>query len=788
MLISCSRSNNEQLLLTVPGLEKSVEIIRDEQGINHIYAQTQHDLFFAQGYAAAKDRLFQFEIWRRRATGTVSEILGERELKRDIGARLFKFRGDLNKELNHYHPDGEAIITAFTDGVNAYIREIEKNPDALPLEFKLLGIKPGYWTPADVISRHQGLLGNMEDELVIARAVALLGVNKVKELSVFEPGDPVLDLDQSIIHEGLFENILELYDAYRKNITFTPEDLLAHANPSTINFHALVLDDLKAHEEIKEASLRTIGSNNWIVSGKKSVTGLPLLANDPHRALAIPSLRYMVHLHAPGWNVIGGGEPTIPGVSIGHNEHGAWGLTIFDIDGEDLMVYDIDPNNQNRYRFRNGWEEMTILKDTIKVKGSADVYVDHRYTLHGPVTFVDTKRSKAYAVRCAWLEPGGAPYLASLRMDVAKTWDEFKNACSFSHIPGENMVWADKEGNIGWQVVGIAPVRKNWSGLVPVPGDGRFEWDGYLPIKQLPSLSNPDKGFWATANENLVPLNYNHRYAVGWEWADSSRAKRVNVVLESKEKLSVDDMKKLQVDYVSMPAQQLVPMLKKIEFNDSIQAYLQSRMQNWNYSLDAESIEAAVYIAWEREILKQAHLIFVPQQAQQIIKTVPLRRVIQWIKADRPELKGKDNFLAQCYSLAINSLKEKLGDDLVNWKYGQTAYHHVLIKHPLSNAVNDSLRSILNCGPLPRGGSGFTPGMTGNGDNQTSGASFRMVADLSDLENTWFINSPGQSGDIHSRFYSNLFVPWANDRYFKATNLKKKILKNRTEHSILKPQ
>lgn len=784
---SSDREKLRQTELTVSGLKQPVEIIRDEHGVNHIYAQNQHDLFFAQGYAAAKDRLFQFEIWRRQATGTVAEILGEREVKRDIGARLFKYRGDLVTELNHYHPEGEEIIRAFTNGVNAYIKETVNDPELLPIEFELLGIKPGFWTPEVVVSRHQGLVGNVTDELDIARAVALLGSAKVKELRVFEPGEPDLSLDPTLNSEGLFENILELYTTYRRPVSFKPEDLIAQANPSSTSYAFLAGADELERLELIHSSQHTIGSNNWIVSGKKSASGYPLLANDPHRALAVPSLRYMVHLNAPGWNVVGGGEPTIPGISIGHNEQGAWGLTVFEIDSEDLMVYDLDPKNPNHYQYKGSWEEMKSIPDTIKVKGAEDVFVNHLYTRHGPVTFVDAKRNKAYAVRCAWLEPGGAPYLASLRMDVAKTWEEFREACTYSHLPGENMIWADLDGNIGWQVVGIAPVRKNWNGLLPVPGDGRYEWDGYLPIKQLPNTFNPDKGFWATANENLVPPNYPYRDAVGWEWADSSRANRVNEVLASKEKFTVDDMKKLQVDYLSLPARELVSYLSNIAFREHRLDSIKSLLLNWDYELNPESIEAAVYVAWEREITRQAYDRFVPEKGKTVVRYVPLRRVMEWLKENRAEFNGAHSFLEQCYRDALQKLTEKLGDSIGNWQYGQPNYHHVVIKHPLSNAVNDSLRDVLNCGPMPRGGYSLTPGMTGNGDNQTSGASFRLVADLSDLEEVWFTNSPGQSGDVRSPFYKNLFEPWARDTHFSVRFSKKDIERTAIDRTILKP-
>lgn len=784
-LVSCKESVNSGNELTTPGLEKPVEILRDSTGINHIYAQTEHDLFFAQGYSAAKDRLFQFELWRKQASGTLAEIMGEKELKRDIGVRLFKFRGDLKKELNHYHPRGESIITAFTEGINAYVAETEKDPNLLPLEFRLLGIKAGRWTLDLVISRHQGLLGNLPDEVSTARAVSLLGVNEVKKIKVYEPGQPRLELDPAIDPQGLFENVIELYDAFRKPVTFTPEDLLASANPDLSHYRQLAQLDQHDYEEMISTEQRSIGSNNWIVSGAKSETGSPMLANDPHRALSAPSLRYMVHLNAPGWNVVGGGEPTIPGVSIGHNEFGAWGLTIFDIDGEDLMVYELNPKNLNQYKYKDNWEDMKTIRDTIHVKGAADVFVEHKYTRHGPVTFVDAKRNKGYAVHAAWMEPGGAPYMASLRINGAKTWEEFREACSYSHIPGENMIWADKEGNIGWQTVGIAPIRKNWDGLVPIPGDGRYEWDGFLPIKSLPNVLNPEKGFWVTANENLVSSDYAYRNAVGWEWADSSRANRISEVLVSKPKHSVDDMKRLQFDYLSNPARQLVPYLKTIKSKDAEVEKLREMLLGWDFVMDKSSIPAAIYSAWEKKILESAYPFIVPERGRGVIKTVSLKSTIRWIKAQKQ--KERDSFFLASLEGAIQNLHKKLGDDIIQWQYGQPAYHHVLIKHPLSNAVNDSLRKVLECGPLPRGGSGSTPGVTSNTDNQTHGATFRIVADVTDWDNTWFTNAPGQSGNPESSFYKNLFERWANDQHFPVYFSRKKIDKSVKEKTVLKP-
>jgi len=284
VIIICLSACQSDDTVFLDGLDQPVEIIRDKWGINHIYAKNQHDLFFTQGYAAAKDRLFQFEIWRRQATGTVAEILGERELKRDIGTRLFMFRGNMKKEMNYYHDNGEEIITAYVEGVNAYIEEVLKRPSELPMEFKLLAIKPEKWTSEVVISRHQGLLGNISDELNIGRSVALLGQDKVRELYWFHPKDPVLDLDSSINKESLMNDILGLYNAYRTSVKFQESDIIPEFRPTeNLSKASILFDDFTDPDY-------SVGSNNWVVSGKLMADGNTYMANDPHRTIAVPSL------------------------------------------------------------------------------------------------------------------------------------------------------------------------------------------------------------------------------------------------------------------------------------------------------------------------------------------------------------------------------------------------------------------------------------------------------------------------------------------------------------------
>lgn len=781
LFFSCSSKDNQ---LVVDGLNAPVEIIRDEWGVNHIYAENQHDLFFAQGYAAAKDRLFQFEIWRRQATGTVAEILGERELKRDIGTRLFKFRGDMTEEMNYYHEDGVEIITAYTDGVNAYIQEALKNPESLPIEFKALNILPEKWTPEVVISRHQGLLGNIGEELAIGRAVAAIGEDKVKELTWFHPKVPNISLDKSITQEMLAEDILGLYNAYRRSVRFQPEDVIPEYRKA--ESVAQLLTPLPEPED----SL-SIGSNNWVVSGSKMADGNTYMANDPHRTIAVPSLRYMAHLVAPGWNVIGGGEPEIPGISIGHNEYGTWGLTVFETDGEDLYVYDINPDNPLQYKYKGEWKDMTTITESIPVKGQANETVDLHYTIHGPVSFIDSTLNKAYAVRCAWLEPGGSPYLASLRMDQAKTWEEFREACNYSHIPGENMIWADKVGNIGWQAVGIAPIRRNFSGMVPVPGDGTYEWDGYLPIVDKPHDYNPAKGFIGTANQNVTPDSYEHWDAIGFSWADPYRGDRVNEVLAEKDNLTLEDMKALQMDYLSTAARSITPLLKELNLQGKA-AEAQALLSSWDYRLTSDSKAATIYNEWETELRRLASKEFIPAEARSYITYIQFRKIEGWLlnpdqRFGNNSVVKRDAFIKQAFETAVQNIVNRLGEDMDNWQYGQTSNKHILLRHALSEAVNDSIQGSLNLGPFPRGGNSFTPGATGGNLNQSSGASFRMIVNTGDWDAAIATNGPGQSGNPESPFYSNLFEPWAKDQYFPVYYSREKIEEHKAEKTVLKP-
>jgi penicillin amidase len=561
--------------------------------------------------------------------------------------------------------------------------------------------------------------------------------------------------------------VLDLYKASRAAIKFQPEDV----EPCYRNRDAPPDGRRKAAALDFDPDQAVQGSNNWVVSGHRTETGSAIMANDPHRTIQVPSLRYWVHLVAPGWNVIGAGEPALPGVSVGHNERGAWGFTIFPVDQEDLYVYETDPSNPFRYRYRGDWEVMKTIRETIAVKGSAAVNADLKYTRHGPVVSEDLKHHRAYAMRAAWLEEGTAPYLASLRLDEASSWAEFRETCRSFRTPSENMVWADVEGHIGWQAVGLTPRRPNWDGLTPVPGDGRYEWEGFLPVLDLPHLNDPTRGWFASANQDNLPASY--PFKVGFQWTEPFRFARIEEVLGSGRRFTLKDMMQLQQDELALPARSLVPLLHTLKLTPGQISQAVDQLLSWDLVLSKDSVPAAIYVAWEHALRAAVWGLVVPEEARKVFpqRAISIEKLIQWLttpdgRFGTDPVGARDQLLLKSLTQAVSELERRLGPDMSRWRYGQALFKHVRLKHPLSDAVTPELRARLDLGPLPRGGYGQTVNNTSEDDNQSAGASFRIIADAGDWDRSLGTNAPGQSGDSDSPHYGDLFEPWAEGRYF----------------------
>lgn len=720
--------------LKVPGLQHSVNVLRDRWGVAHIYAQNQHDLFFAQGFVAAQDRLFQMELWKRSGQGRLAEVLGSSALFRDINARLLRYQGDMTSEYQSYSPDTKEILEAFTSGINANIAaRVAADGPGLPIEFRVAGFKPESWKPEDCLNRMAAfsMTGNALAELEHAEMVAVVGPEKASKLLDLDPKvtlDPAPGIDFSALSPGLLENLV--------------------GSDSRIKFPTYYIE----------------GSNNWTVSGALTQSGKPLLANDPHRVIAVPSLRYMVHLVAPGWDVIGSGEPSLPGVALGHNRQIAWGFTIFGSDQQDLYLEELNPKDSSQYRTEQGWERMKAQRESFKVRGGSDVTVDLKFTRHGPVLWQDQKR--ALALRWVGMEPGTAGYLASLAVDRAENWEQFSNAMKRWHVPSENIVYADKQGNIGEYSVGLSPIRKNWTGLLPVPGVGGYEWKGFIPVSELPHSYNPSNGFVATANNKMISDGY--PYNIGFEWYSRYRVQRINQVIEAAQKagrkLTTKDFELLQNDVVSLPAIELVQLLRKT-VGDHPSAE-QQLLVSWDGTLDQNSAAAALYEIYMEELTKAVIQKVAPPRLGFLAGSWSAYQVLTLLSNPTEDIFGsnpeaeRNHLLERSLRSAADRLAKLEGSDSTKWTWGQL--HSAQFRHSLSPVFK-------NLGPVSRSGDGETVGATGYyGDSfeQVAGASYREILDLSDWDKSVAVNTPGQSGEPGSPHYSDLLPLWNEGRYF----------------------
>jgi penicillin amidase len=719
--------------VTIPGLKQPVEVIRDHWGVPHIYAKNADDLFFAQGYLTAQDRLFQLDLWRRIGTGKLAEVLGPKYIARDRMARLVRYRGDWDQEWRSYSPDAKAIATAFTSGINAYIESLHGQRSA---EFRIAGFDPGLWAPEDVTARVAGLLmtGNMLAEVNRTLDVEKLGLAADDRLF---PPDPHIPL--------VFPKGLEMAD-------ITP---------------AIVKDYVAAIGAVHFPGEQ--GSNNWVVDGTMTRTGKPILANDPHRGVELPSLRKTVHLVAPGWDVIGAGEPALPGIALGHNQNIAWGFTIVGIDQQDLYVEKVNPVDASQYMYRGAWKKFETEQQSVAVKGEGQRAVELKYTVHGPVIYEDAAKQRAYALRWVGTAAGGAGYLPALKLARAQNWQEFHASVASYKIPSENLVYADRQGNIGWIAAGESPIRKGWSGLFPVPGDsGEYEWSGFLPVTDNPTAYNPPRHFVATANHNILPPGYPHE--LGYAWAPPTRYNRIVEMLTSGKKFDVADFAHMQQDTVSLPARDFVAMLKEWHPDEGSEAAkVRSEMMAWDCNVSMDSNAALLYEVW----IEHLHHAMLP-------KGIASTRLAPDILLNEVQASSERNaILAKTLDESFAEIGKRLGSDRSEWKWGNL--HKAYFRHPLGVASLD----------LPahsRPGDGYTVNATGGPNySQAHGATYREVIDVSDWDRSIMTNVPGESGNPGDKHYGDLINNWADGTYHPMPYSRKAVEAAAEERLMLLP-
>lgn len=720
--------------LHLPGLPAEAEIITDRWGIPHIRAATQEGAFFAQGFQAARDRLWQMDSWRKRGLGLLAGDLGAAYVERDVAARLLLYRGDMEAEWAEYRPNAKAWTTAFVAGINAYVDLVAREPERLPLEFRLLGTQPAHWAPEDVVRcRTHARVRNLDAEVTRNNIAVRHGMAADRFHKLLQPDWTV------IIPEGwLAEEVPP--EVMRTYLLATDPAAIANGTPTD------------------PIALDAQGSNNWALAPSRTTTGRPILASDPHRVHEQPSLRYITHLTAPGLDVIGAGEPAVPGVSLGHNDVLAFSLTIHPTDQEDLYVYELNAEDPELYRYAGGWERMRLVEEEVPVRGEAPRRVTLRFTRHGPVLHRDLARHRAWAVRSVWQLPGNAAYLASLNYLQARSFEDYTKALEGWGAPSSNHVVADVAGNIGWAAAGMVPVRTTSDGLLPVPGDGRHEWGGIMRSSGLPRAKNPECGWLGTANQMNLPEGYDFATRrTGFEWTDGARYARLSEALAGDKRWSVAETLALQSDVTCVPARRLCALL--VGLDDAHPAF--ALLAGWDHRLAAESGAAALFEIWfARHLVPGVMRTWAPEGVAAMVAVPDTQLVLHLLETDTAR---RDALLRETLLAAWAEASKRLGDDPGTWQWG--ALHHGYFEHPLSRFA-PALAAKLDVGPAPRGGSNLTinnNGWRASDFRVISGVSWRMVLDVGDWDQSFTINSPGQSGDPDSPHYRDLFPLWARD-------------------------
>lgn len=759
--LAASQSKIPTESMVLPNLRLPVEILIDRWGVPHIYAKNEADLFFAQGFYVARLRLFQIDLWRRRGLGQLAEVFGPAYIEQDEAARLFLYRGDMKDEWAAYSPDSKNMFRRFVSGINAYIEWINEHPQQTPFEFKLLHYKPAHWSTDDAIRiRSHGYLYNLTSEVARAKVACLSDLKWDEFRSKIEPPW------QTRIPEGLDpclpKDVLRVYDLATKQIQFTRDSMTVATTPPVDR----LASDLAAEIPTE--------SNNWVIAPSKSATGHAMLASDPHFEYTEPSFRYLVDLNSPTLHVIGANRPESPGVSLGHNGRIAFAYTSFPIDSEDLYVYELNPTNPLEYKYRGQWESVRIVREEIAVKGRGAVPVQLMFTRHGPLIYVDKEKNRGFAVRTAWLAPGTAPYFPSAEHMRSRTFADYMRALADWGTPSLNHIYADVEGNIGWAPRGFAPIRKNWDGLLPVPGDGRYEWAGRLAGDQFPTRYNPPSGYVTTSNEMNLPPDYPYEERkLGFEWSYPYRHQRIDEVLSSLDRVSIQDSLQLQNDLISIPARRLVALCQFLSSDDIKTGMALQLLKGWNASMDLESPAAALHEVWfSRHLAKAFKDAVLDSTTAGAFETPSVVTMLSTLEqpanhfATNAEQK-RDELLLSTLHDAYEEMERLQGPDPKKWAWGDL--HHSLIRHPFSALVDEATRAKLDVGPLQRNGSQFTPNRSGYsaGDfRETVGASVRIVIDLGNWDNSRAINHPGQSGDPDSPHYRDLAPLWLRGQYF----------------------
>ncbi len=746
---------------TLKGLEAPASISVDTWGMAHIRAETTRDGFFVQGFNAARDRLWQIDLWRKRGLGLLAADFGPGYLMQDRAARLFLYRGDMAPEWAAYGDDAEMICTAFAAGINAGIDQVLSGALPMPPEFTELGTKPARWSAEDVVRiRTHCLSRNAGSEMARAKVLSLADPDVDLLRQPLSPTVPETEW-QNTSTKALPDRALSVYDLATAPVTFSPQRLAATLDEASL------WSGVDARKTVHRAEPPMEGSNNWIVAPALTTSGRAIMASDPHRAHAAPSLRYMTHIKTPDLDLIGAGEPSSPGIMAGHNGQAAFSLTIFCADQEDLFVLETTPDG-SAYRDGDSFAPLTRIDEVFAVKGEADQTLPLLFSHHGPVIFEDKAHQMAVALRTVFTDAGTAPYMCSLKTMRSTTVAGFQKAAETWGAPSVNLIYADVAGDVCWQAAAYVPRRNGWRGLAPVAGDGQFGWDGYLTAADLPSIVNPDRGFVHSANEMNLPDSWDHaQFPVGFEWFEDGRADRVADVIAAKGASDIAANCALQTDRHSSLAMRLVTLLP-----DSIPVPARALLRQWDGRADAGSAAALLFEVWLSSHLRPRLLELVaPDPAlRKYLQPGNIPTVVRLLEGAHPSLAARaglaedaarDAFLAQTLNQAWQDISSRFGENPDDWRWGDL--HKGWFDHALT-----PVKPGFDVGPLAKSGSSTTV-MLAHYDASdyrvTVGASVRMVVDVGAWDNSVWINAPGQSGLPQDPHYDDLAPVWAEGEY-----------------------
>jgi penicillin amidase len=752
--------------VVLPGLQNNVSVERDNWGVPHIRASSVEDLTEALGYVMAQDRLWQMDLLRRVSRGQLSEILGPLTLEIDKEFRTLNFSRAAQRDVEQMDPDSRRILEAYARGVNRFI---EQHPSRLPMEFTLLKYEPQPWQASDtlVISgyMYRTLTDTRSEELDRAIVTAKVGpelahdlYNQESSMDHFVVGDPNAEKNphDPSRAEGSDDDEDEM----------DSDDILKasrglHASPSARDnpdLSSMLASQIAAWlDESARDIRRSLGSNNWVVSGAHTATGKPLLANDTHLDLTIPPIWYEIHLTAPGWNVKGFTLPGAPSVIIGHNDHIAWGFTNNMADVLDLYIETFNPANQDEYRVNGKWKKADVYDEVIHVRGAPDEHMKLVVTRHGPV--VERQGGKVYAMRWTALEPGGLSNSYNW-LGKAQNWKQFREIMSHIWGPAQNAVYADVNGNIGYMMAARVPIRKKGHGEVPVPGDtDEYEWTGYIPFDQLPQSLNPPGGFIVTANGRVVGPDYKPYLTDYWE--EPYRTARIYDLLHDKRDLRPEDMLRVQTDTYSYPhvfvAEQLVAAAKVAPPKDPRAKKLVAEAKDWNGIADANSSVVSFLNATQNqalEIILEPHLgedtgLYKARKWFFLQRTLT-ERPTRWLPSD---YKTYDELLAAAADRAVQQLElQTKSANPEDWPWKRFNYLDML--HPLGR--QGFLKKVLSISDQPQSGTRWGPRAASRHD----GPAMRIVDNLADWDQSIILIPAGQSGQPGSEHYTDQFSYW----------------------------